>query len=173
MPYPLHKVPPGFLGVLNAKVSGQNPQIYSEAVAPTVETLDLYGLANRAMLQDSVGAQAGSRTAAQIVPSSEVWRVWGGSMSVNLNAGTTPTQPITLWMYVRAPNQAGWNLAFRYEPVPAVVPLTADWTLGLTAHANGLWLTAGWSIVALSAVTLTGVETYSVNSSWLVERFPA
>lgn len=173
MPYPLHKVPPGFLGLLNAKVSGQAPQAYAEQVVPTVETLDFYGLPNREMLDAGVGAQVGTFNQLWTVPSGEVWRVFGANIFTVLIAGTTPTQPVTSNVYVRAPNLGAWALNFRQVTLAELgaLPLATDFTLIATAQF-GFLLPAGWSIGAASNVTLTGVETYSVSARAMIERFP-
>lgn len=174
MPFPLHKVPTGLLGLLNAKVNGANPSLYSEQVVPTLETRDMYGLANREMLDVSVGAQAGPASQIWTVPSGEIWRVLHASMFIVLPVGVTPTDNVSATTFLRGPpNLTGLRLDFQQQLLGdlGTLPLTEAFAMLSYAKVDML-LAPGWSIAVSAGVTLTGVETYSFSARAMIERYP-
>lgn len=81
MPFPFNRWPKGLLGLLDAKVGGQNPQLLSEVVNAELDVLPFYYASARETLQGNTLVAVGSGTAFFLtgtmteVPSDEMWYV--------------------------------------------------------------------------------------------------
>jgi len=84
----LQKSPIGILGAFALKVLGRNPQLFSEAVTPTVDVYDQY-LATSELSVKATSANvnlATFNTSAFVVPNGKCWRLMalGGSFGPNV-----------------------------------------------------------------------------------------
>lgn len=89
MPSPLQKVARGFLGLLDQKTLGVNPQLTSETVVPTIEMADFYGIDLRRVVSQAGSVTAFGDTDVLSVPQSQIWRVHSAFASLNFAAAET------------------------------------------------------------------------------------
>lgn len=170
MPYPLHKVPPGFLGLLNAKVNGRNPLQYAEQVAPTLDMTEFYALPQIELVRLTNAAVPSTFQGNHVVPSGEVWRVRRASVTGFFNSGTNVNSPVIMEIGIASPS--GFSVVVERSWDAALGALTTDRVLTLSP-AIGEWIPAGWSIQVGIFTNVTNPGTYSASSVCLFDRFPA
>lgn len=103
MPYRLHKVAAGFLGLLDLKTQGQSPPWVSEQVIPVLPMLDAYGLTRTSSRSNSVAVQNADDIGGQItVPNGSIYRWLGVGVALTVAAADVALTPNVLIQIRRA-----------------------------------------------------------------------
>jgi hypothetical protein len=177
MPFPLHKVPLGLLGLLNLKTLGSNPNGFGEIVTPTADLRTMYGAPLHETFEQAGAETFVPTTTTMRVPQGEIWRVLAAGYLLNLGTGFDLTSNrIEAAISIGKPSATigGVPVASReFDPGAAVIVQAFTFRMGIFFNEPPV-LNSGHAIegnLSFTSVAVAGTGITPILRAY-VERIP-